>query len=72
MKFDKSIRQAMTDLRDSVPRARDPNKRADIASFVENHYVKLRDPKADWAIPRAFMFHMALGYRAASAAQNLT
>lgn len=72
MKHVDELKAAMSDLRESAIGAKDPVKRAQIADFIENHYQKMMDPRGDWAKTRAFMFHMALGFRPASAAANLT
>lgn len=46
--------------------------RTEIAQFVRDHLAELKDPRPDWALPRAFLFHWMLGFRPASAATNLT
>lgn len=46
--------------------------RTEIAQFVQDHLAEVKDPRPDWAIPRAFLFHYMLGFRPASAATNLT
>lgn len=72
MKHVDGLKGALKDLRDSSFHAPDRVKRAEIADFVEQHYQKMLDPRGDWAKTRAFMFHMVLGFRPASAATNLT
>lgn len=72
MKYQRELKDSLSDLWDSVPQARDGTKRSEIAQFVQDRYEKNLSPVADWAITRGFMFHMALGFRVSSAATNLT
>lgn len=71
-KYNRELKGALSDLWDSVPTARDGTLRAEIAQFAQDHYERMLDPRGDWAITRGMMFHMALGFRPASAAANLT
>lgn len=71
-KYQRDLKNSLQDLWDSVPGSPDGTKRSEIAQFVQDRYERNLDPRGDWAMTRAFMFHMALGFRVSSAATNLT
>jgi len=62
---------AVADLWASSRNVPDGVKRAEIAQFAQDHFADIRDPKADWTIPRAVAFHLYLGYMVSSAGVNL-
>ena len=72
MRYVNLMKNAMTELRTSSLTNENPVRRFEVADFVEKHYKGILDPTTDWSIPRAFLFHMVLGFRVASAATNLT
>jgi hypothetical protein len=47
-------------------------KRYDIATHMSNHFKQLMNPAQDYAVIRAALFHMYLGFSPASATLNLT